>query len=390
MRQRDRLIATVLSVATLGISPAASGQRLSIGVVGGGSLTDSFPSETVPAFPGSGLGIRYFSASKDYVVGPMVELRLFSDWSIEVDGLYRKLHFIWAGVEADGSLNSISPSPVITWEFPVLAKYRFHWWKMQPFAELGPSFRTAGNLNGTHPSHEGITAGFGVELHARKLSFAPALRYTRWAADGISAGGANSGPNQIELLIGVSGGAESAWSPLGTHFSAGVAAGTGLTDALHISTFSGTAITNTGQGQLTQVTYPVKSFMIGPTVELALPKRFSVEVDAIYRPLRTETVTTFNGMKSDPFPGSNATWEIPVMAKYRFAMGLIRPFVEAGPSFRLPANNLSNYGFTAGAGIEMHLRMLKIAPSLRYTRWAPDNPNGTIPNQALILVGFAF
>ena len=389
MRSRGRLIATALSVATFGISPAASGQRLSIGVVGGGSLTDSFPTETVPA--GSGLGIRYFSSSKDYIAGPMVELRLFSNWSVEVDGLYRKLHFTWAGVEADGSLNSISPSPVITWEFPVLAKYRFHWWKTQPFAELGPSFRTAGNLNGTHPSHEGVTAGLGVELHARKLTFAPALRYTRWAADGVSAGGAKSGPNQIELLIGVSGAAaESGWRPWGTHVSIGVAAGTGLTDALHTSTFSETAITNTGQGQLTQVTYPVRSFMIGPTVELALPKRFSIEADAIYRPLRTETVTTFNGMKSNPFASSIATWEIPVMAKYRFATGFIRPFVEGGPTFRLPANNLSNYGFTAGAGIETHLRTLKIAPSLRYTHWAPDNPSGTIPNQALILVGFAF
>jgi hypothetical protein len=91
----------------------------------------------------------------------------------------------------------------------LLAKYRFHWWKTQPFAELGPSFRTAGNLNGTHPSHEGVTAGLGLEFHARKLNFAPALRYARWAADGVTAGGAKSGPNQVEFLIGVRGAAES-------------------------------------------------------------------------------------------------------------------------------------------------------------------------------------
>ena len=130
--------------------------------------------------------------------------------------------------------------------------------------------------------------------------------------------------------------------------------------------------------------------MIGPTVELALPMHFSVEADAIYRPLRAEIVTTFNGMKSNPYPGSYATWEIPVLAKYRFAMGFIRPFVEAGPSFRPPAAGLSNYGVTAGAGIEAHLRALKIAPSLRYTHWTPDNPSGIVPNQAEILVGFAF
>ena len=122
MRPHGLLLATALFVATFGMSPTASVQRLSIGVVAGGSLTDSFPSETVPAFfpiENGPIGIRYFSSSKDYIVGPMVELRLFSDWSVEVDGLYRKLHFTWAGLEADGSLNSISPSPVITWEFPV-------------------------------------------------------------------------------------------------------------------------------------------------------------------------------------------------------------------------------------------------------------------------------
>ena len=50
----------------------------------------------------------------------------------------------------------------------MLAKYRFHWSKMNPFVELGPSFRTAGNLNGTNPSHYGFTSGLGVEMHLRQ------------------------------------------------------------------------------------------------------------------------------------------------------------------------------------------------------------------------------
>jgi hypothetical protein len=384
MHPRALLIAFALFAATFGMAAAASGQRLSVGVVAGGSLTDSFQSETLLIFnpiENGPIGTRYFSSAKDYVVGPMLELRLLSHWSVETDALYRKLHFASAAVEADGSLNSISRSPVVTWEFPVLAKYRFQVRKMQPFVELGPSLRTAGNLNGTHPSHDGVTAGLGLELLARNLSLAPVLRYTRWAADDISHGGTKSSPNQIELLVGVSGAVDSPWRPLGTHFSVGVVAGTALTDALHPFSINGT--------NFSQVSYPRRSFMIGPTVEFGLPKGWSMEADAIYRPLRTETVTTFNGMSSNPSSGSIATWEFPVLAKYSFAVGPTRPFVEGGPSFRLPAADLSNYGLTAGAGIEARLHLLKIAPSVRYTHWASDT-SGSIPNQAEILAGFSF
>ncbi len=120
------LTAVVCAIPLVGL-----GQKLSIGIVAGGSLTDSFPTVTTsfgppqPAF--SPAGTRTFASGKDYVLGPAAELTFSPYWSLEVDGLYRKLHFVWAAVEQDGSLNSVSPSPVVTWEFPVLAKYRFHW-----------------------------------------------------------------------------------------------------------------------------------------------------------------------------------------------------------------------------------------------------------------------
>ena len=194
------------------------GQTLSIGVVGGGSVTDAFPNDVVQP-------VGAYSPSKDYIVGPMVEWRFSPRWAIEADGLYRKLHL------TVGS----GPSPVVTWEFPVLAKYRFEWPGMKPFVELGPSFRTAGNLNGTNPSHPGVTAGFGVELHAYGLNFAPAVRYTRWESDHSLFFGPITSPDQVELLLGVSSASKVASHPLGRHLSVGAVAGVALTDRVRLN-----------------------------------------------------------------------------------------------------------------------------------------------------------
>src|SRR5260370_32221195 len=70
-----------------------------------------------------GAGLRFCSTSKDYIVGPMMELGLPFHLSVEIDGLYRPLNFTSAAVNPDGSLNSVLPATVVTWEFPVLAKY---------------------------------------------------------------------------------------------------------------------------------------------------------------------------------------------------------------------------------------------------------------------------
>src|SRR5271170_7940325 len=105
----------------------ASAQSLSVGIMGGGSLTDAFQSIN------SENQLSY-SQSKDWIVGATLELHLPHNFSIEVDGLYRELHLTTAFLEPNGTKNSVSPSPVVTWELPVLAKYgvhvsRFHWLK---------------------------------------------------------------------------------------------------------------------------------------------------------------------------------------------------------------------------------------------------------------------
>jgi hypothetical protein len=70
------------------------------------------------------------------------------------------------------------------------------------FVEIGPSFRSSGNLNGTVPSSYGGTFGLGIEAHARKLKLAPVLRYTHWAGEGLYE--PHTKRNQMELLVGLS------------------------------------------------------------------------------------------------------------------------------------------------------------------------------------------
>ncbi len=102
------------------------------------------------------------------------------------------------------------PYTLLTWEFPVLAKYRWTRPTWTPFIAAGPSFRLAGNLNGFNPSHFGITAGGGIERQFRGIRLAPTVRYTRWQKDAsrypmfTSApyGGVN--PNSVEVMFGIS------------------------------------------------------------------------------------------------------------------------------------------------------------------------------------------
>src|ERR1035441_2970944 len=118
---------------------------------------------TGPALPYTGEVTRKFAFRS--VAGVMVETPIGERLSIEVDGLYRRLSY-----END-------PSVVVTWEIPVLAKYRLSTRTLVPFVEGGPSFRVAGNLNSTNPSHHRLAVGVGTDIRLRRFKIAPAIRY---------------------------------------------------------------------------------------------------------------------------------------------------------------------------------------------------------------------
>jgi hypothetical protein len=198
-------------VFTSGVSSfnQSSGPHFSFGVIGGVALTDAFGHESTGFFIGTDGAVvltrsRSYSTLKDYVIGPMLEIGLSPrGLSVEIDALYRPLNLTMAVVRSDGSLHSISPATVVTWQFPALAKYRFGSRPLKPFIEVGPSFRVAGNLNNARPSVYGGTAGLGVESQLGKVRIGPVVRYTHWTADPGFAS-SRTKRNQLELLVGLS------------------------------------------------------------------------------------------------------------------------------------------------------------------------------------------
>jgi hypothetical protein len=368
------------------------GQNLSIGVIGGFSPTEDFQNHR--SFS-DGLGSTEYSTSKHYAFGATLEYHFARRFSLEADGIYHPLGFTFAGIEPNGSLNSISPATVITWEFPVLVKYKLAFSGLHPFVEAGPSFRTTGNLNDQNPSHFGVTAGVGVETRLCGLAIAPAIRYTHWNPDDHH-GTVN---DQVEVLVGFSSAARSRWAPMGSRISLGGIAGLNLLGDYRPQSYfySSDLLQETDL----QSSGP-RSFQAGAIIEVKLAGQFSVEADLIHESVKGRNQRSgFQQLPQGTFPlntnfvFSESEWKFPVLAKYRFHRERWTPLAELGPTFRIPpgATSLSAYGATAGLGVETHWRRLKIAPVVRYTRWAPETSfqytRGS-RNQLDLLTGFSF
>jgi hypothetical protein len=162
----------------------------------------------------------------------------------------------------------------------------------------------------------------------------------------------------------------------------------------------------------------------GPTVELHLPYHFALEFDALYRTFRTNSTGLIQlGQDVNPYTTSsfatNSVWDLPLMLKYRFHVGPVRPFVSAGfmwthqstdgstfyicsgaqgscrpadsPFPELRGGQYSYSGFengpVAGAGLEFRTHYVTISPELRFSRFTYGYPRD---NRFTALVGFTF
>jgi hypothetical protein len=181
----------------------------------------------------------------------------------------------------------------------------------------------------------------------------------------------------------------------GQLFSAGIKVGTPMTDSFADITSPGVST-----GLSIHSFSDAKKFIVGPMVELHLPFGFSIAADGLYRPLRL-TMIFANRAGTGTNSANYSSWEVTPVLRYRFLhTPLVKPFAEAGPSFRFVESpldhNLSDRGFTLGGGVEVKLLLIRIAPELRFTRWGSDhNVVPTFPlqsgqNQAEFLVGVAF
>jgi hypothetical protein len=192
---------------------SAFGHKLSLGVEAGLALTDGLrrhneiATNILEVDPITGVLTPVDKTSvlnsnrTNPVIGGVIEYGVSKNLSVEFSGLYRPLNASDVSTYSNG-ITRERRFTVLTWEFPLVGKYKLPVLNSKPFLELGPSFRAAGNLNGATPSHLGIAAGAGIELPQRGVRIVPTLRFTRWAAD-HNRSGMETNSNQVELVFGL-------------------------------------------------------------------------------------------------------------------------------------------------------------------------------------------
>jgi hypothetical protein len=94
-------------------------------------------------------------------------------------------------------------------------------------------------------------------------------------------------------------------------------------------------------------------YIVGASLEARLSSKLAVEVDIVYRHLNYR-----DGYVDDPmeFGTEHVTagdWEFPVLLKYRFTRGVVRPYVAGGPALDALSvtNSFVNFPSELGIGI---------------------------------------
>ena len=180
---------------------SAFGQQFFIGLKGGIPLTDAFADRTTHSVD---VISHAFSNSKNYVIGPVVELGLPLGFSVEADALYRPLN-LTTDVTVVPRPATRSAIDIHSWEFPILAKYHFlHVPLVRPYVEAGPIFRAVGS-QGPYLSNSGAALGGGLDIKILRLRVMPEIRYSRWGGDAVVANlvASPSNLNQVEFLIAI-------------------------------------------------------------------------------------------------------------------------------------------------------------------------------------------
>jgi len=389
------------------VSPSLFAQKVSFGAITGGQITEDFEPASI-AFNGG--SIASANASDGFIIGPKVDIRFTPSFSVEVDALRRQIKS-----QQSRTFQFCSPDQLpecttriqstysftateFTWEIPILARYRHTGRKAVPFLEGGVSYRPAENRE-----QLGLTAGAGVELALGPLRLSPVLRYSHWGDNEKYLGAIR---DQFQFLVGIDGKESSEpFSAFGHKVSFGVMAGVALTGGFLTRTesYNNSLSIDPATGVLTPVDVVVtlNSNRISPVagigVGVPVYRDLKAEIGIVYRPMYAVDISKYSSGYNRQDHFTVLTWEFPILARYRFRLRGVDPFVEAGPSLRTAGNlnnaNPSHFGWTGGAGIEWHRPTFTLAPTLRYTWWNADsNANGmeTHRNQAELFLNFRF
>ncbi len=196
----------VTGLFLLAASSYAAGPFI-IGVRGGVPLTD-----IISGVNGAGIS----TATRNYVVGPTIGLKLPVGFSVQADALFTRFN-----VTATNSSNSATLGvSANSWEFPVTLKYTFGEQAIAPFIHAGGSVRHLSSLGALGPyianavdrsvissdNTVGFVLGGGLRFKAGILNISPEVRYTRWGGENISQGFRNflhSDKDEAQILVGL-------------------------------------------------------------------------------------------------------------------------------------------------------------------------------------------
>lgn len=139
-------------------------------------------------------------------------------------------------------------------------------------------------------------------------------------------------------------------------------------------------------------------YTVGPTIEISLPSKLSLEVDALYRRMGDSGGTCVFTFCAFTRTRANS-WEFPIILKRRLAIRGAAPFAGLGYSPRRVGQRTEqtvsyrtgsvagesvdytsshttskspaevSHGLVAAGGIELSAQKFKVGPEIRYTRW---------------------
>jgi hypothetical protein len=177
----------------------------------------------------------------------------------------------------------------------------------------------------------------------------------------------------------------------GQSLSVGILGGAPFTDVVHATSVGPSQILNNAD-----------KYTIGPSVQVNLPLGLRVEFDALYRPYGFGTVTAAPNLTTTTNMSAQQ-WRFPLLLQYRFPFPIVRPFVEAGPSFEhlTGASSLSSFlsspthtsgtGIVLGGGADLKIPFVRLSGEIRYTRETTSYyPGVSNQNQAEVLFGVHF
>jgi hypothetical protein len=136
------------------------------------------------------------------------------------------------------------------------------------------------------------------------------------------------------------------------------------------------------------------NYIVGPMAEVRIPFGFALEVDGLYRAANYTVTNAPIGSASI----DSSSWEVPYVAKFRFPIPLLKPFLAGGGAYRtfndLPAGvTASHNAFVAAGGLELRVGKVRFSAEGRYLRWGstPSTDFAKLKrDQAEILFGFIF